>query len=111
MTPEGFVTGVTRKFEMEHEDNLEVFGSQLKKKTGYGLEQVGTPASAVKLPTLTVQVRKDWRTTIESIEKIHNEIDNDDKVLFWIEEGDERLEGYNYFARNPEKMIEWFDSH
>ena len=111
LTPEAFVTGITRKFDMEHEDNLQIFGEQLEKKTGYSLDEVGTPANAVKIPTLTVQVRDDWRTTVESIETIHNEIDNADKKLLWIENEDEQLEGYNYFARNPEEMIEWFNKH
>jgi hypothetical protein len=111
LTPEGFVTGVTRKFEMEHDDNLEIFGKQLEKKTGYSLDDVGTPANAVKIPTLTVQVYNDWRTTVESIEKIHQEIDTDDKKLLWIQDEDERLEGYNYFAKNPKEMIDWFDNH
>jgi hypothetical protein len=111
LTPEGFVTGVTRKFEMEHEDNLQIFGEQLKKKTGYTLDDVGTPAHAVKVPTLTVQVRDDWRTTQESIKDIHQNINNEDKKLLWIDNEDERLEGYNYFANNPKEMIEWFDSH
>ena len=111
LTPEGFVTGVTRKFDMEHEDNLQIFGEQLEKKTGYSLEEVGTPAHAVKIPTLTVQVHDDWRTTPESIEEIHMNIDNEDKKLIWIENEDERLEGYNYFANNPKEMLEWLDKH
>lgn len=111
LTPEGFVTGVTRKFNMEHEDNLQIFGEQLQKKTGYSLEEVGTPARAVKIPTLTVQVHDDWRTTPESIKEIHANIDNEDKELLWIEDEDERLEGYNYFANNPKEMLEWLDKH
>lgn len=111
LTPEGFVTGVTRKFDMEHENNLQIFGRQLERKTGYALDELEVPAYAVKIPTLTVQVHDDWRTTPESIESIYNNLGTADKKLLWIEGEDERLEGYNYFAINPEEMIEWFDNH
>jgi alpha-beta hydrolase superfamily lysophospholipase len=111
LTPEGFVTGVTRKFNMSHENNLRIFGNQLKRKTGYGLDDCKVPAGAVKLPTLTVQVYDDWRTTPASIEEIHANLGTNEKKLLWIENEDERLEGYNYFAKNPREMIEWFDTH
>ena len=111
LTPEGFVTGVTRKFDMEHEDNLTIFGNRLKKKTGYDLAQLEVPANSVKVPTLLVQVHDDWRTTVGSIEDIYANLGTNDKKMLWIENEDERLEGYNYFARNPEEMIEWLDNH
>ena len=111
LTPEGFVTGVTKKFNMAHEDNLQIFGNQLKRKTGYGLDDCKVPAEAVKIPTLTVQVHDDWRTTPGSIEEIYVNLGTNDKKLLWIENEDERLEGYNYFARNPKELIEWYDAH
>jgi pimeloyl-ACP methyl ester carboxylesterase len=111
LTPEGFVTGVTTKFNMAHEDNLQIFGNRLKRKTGYGLEDCKVPAEAVKMPTLTVQVHDVWRTTPESIEEIYANLGTSDKKLLWIENEDERLEGYNYFARNPQELIEWYDTH
>jgi alpha-beta hydrolase superfamily lysophospholipase len=111
LTPEGFVTGVTKKFNMAHEDNVQIFGKQLKKKTGYGLDDCKVPAEAVKIPTLTVQVHDDWRTTPESIEEIYANLGTNDKKLLWIENEDERLEGYNYFARNPKELVEWYDTH
>lgn len=111
LTPDGFVTGVTKKFDMEHEDNLQTFGERLEQKTGYSLQQLEIPAEAVKVPTLTVQVHDDWRTTAESIEEIHANLGTTEKELLWIENEEERLKGYVYFASNPEKMIEWFDKY
>ncbi len=111
LTPEGFVTGVCNKFDMANDNNMEIFDKQLKRRTGYSVQDVRVPAEAVKIPTLTVQVHDDWRTTAQSIEEIHANLGTDDKKLLWIEDEDERLEGYNYFARNPEALIEWFDAH
>lgn len=111
LTPEGFVAGVTRKFNMEHPDNLQIFAKQLKKKTGYDLAQLKIPAEAVKIPTLLVQVHDDWRTTSESIEEIYANLGTDDKRLYWIEGTDERLDGYNYFGKDPNEMIQWFERY
>jgi esterase/lipase len=63
------------------------------------------------MPTLTVQVKKDWRTTVASIQEIHDNIPNNDKKMLWIEDVEERLEGYNYFAKKPKELIEWLDNH
>jgi pimeloyl-ACP methyl ester carboxylesterase len=111
MEPTAFVEAVSKKFKIWEDDNLDIFENQLERKTGYTYADVKIPAQSVKIPTLTVQVHDDWRITPESVEKIHNDIDNKDKKLLWIEGTDERLDGYNYFGDNPEEMIAWFDSH
>lgn len=111
LTPEGFVTGVMNKFGMVNDENLPYFGARLKKKTGYGLNELNVPSEAVKIPTLLVQVHDDWRTTPKSIEDIYEKLGTDDKKLLWIENEDERLQGYNYFAKQPKEMIEWLDRH
>ncbi len=111
LTPEGFVTGVMEKFDMASDDNLPYFGERLKKKTGYGLDELEVPSGAVEVPTLLVQVQNDWRTTPKSIEEIYENLAADDKKLLWIENEEERLQGYNYFAKHPEEMIAWLDSH
>lgn len=111
LTPDGFVTGVSQHMKMEHDDNVLVFSDALKKRTGYSADDGASPAEAVTMPTLVVQVRKDWRTTNESIEDIYERLSTDDKELLWIDDVEERLEGYNYFARKPEKLLEFLASH
>ncbi len=111
LTPEGFVTGVTKKFGMSHKENVSYFGDRLENATGYRLEQLGVPAEAVSVPTLLVQVHDDWRTTRVSIEGIYEGLDAKQKKLLWIEGVDERLEGYNYFAERPSEMLAWLDQH
>jgi pimeloyl-ACP methyl ester carboxylesterase len=111
LTPDGFVGGVSAHLNISHDENLDVFGRQLEKKTGYSVSDAQSPAEAVTMPTLLVQVHDDWRTTAASIEGIHERLATDDKELLWIEDETERLEGYNHFARNPKKLIDWLDSH
>lgn len=34
-----------------------------------------------------------------------------DKKLHWIEGTDQRFQGYNYFGKHSEPMLEWFDTY
>lgn len=113
LSADAFVTGVTRKFNLAHENNIQKFSDRLKKKTGYTVDECKAPdlAGSVKIPTLITQVRKDFRTTNEDIEKVYENLGISDKKLFWIDDVEERLEGYKYFARKPEEMIDWLDKH
>ena len=113
LSADAFVTGVTNKFGLAHDGNIEKFSNRLKKKTGYTVDQCRAPeiANAVKIPTLISQVRKDFRTTTNDIDKVFDNLGTADKKLLWIDDVEERLEGYNYFARKPEEMIEWLDKH
>ena len=113
LSADAFVTGVCRKFDLEHPENVDYFSNRLKKKTGYEVGQLKAPdvAKAVRVPTLLVQVHDDWRTTPEDLEKVYANLGTTDKKLLWIRNEEERLEGYNYFAREPNEMIMWFESH
>lgn len=107
LTPEGFVSGVMNKMGLSNQENVAYFGEQLRKKTGYALSQLDVPAESVKIPTLLVQVRNDWRTTTKSIEEIYERLATKEKRMLWIEHEDERLQGYNFFTHHPEMMINW----
>lgn len=34
-----------------------------------------------------------------------------DKKLYWIEGTTRRFDGYNYFAEQPQQMLDWFNTH
>lgn len=57
-----------------------------------------------------MQVHDDWRTKASNIEEIFDRTSAQDKQLLWIEDEEERLEGYNYFARNPKELTDWLDA-
>ena len=113
LSADAFVEGVTKKFGIYDPRNVDAFSHHLEKRTGYRVSQLKVPdlSSAVKMPTLLVQVHDDFRTTSSDIEKVFDELASDDKELLWIENETERLEGYNYFARNPEKLTTWLNAH
>ncbi|MEM8840944.1 MAG: alpha/beta fold hydrolase [Pseudomonadota bacterium] len=113
LSADAFVQGVTGKFGISHPGNVDLFSHHLEKRTGYKVSQCLAPdlAPSVKTPTLLVQVHDDWRTEASDIEQVYDRLATTDKKLLWIEGEDERLEGYNYFARNPKELIDWLDAH
>ena len=66
-------------------------------------------AKDVKMPTLIAQVKGDKWTSDADGEKTLELLGAEEKELFWIEGSTRRWVGYNYFGKNPEKLIGWFD--
>jgi alpha/beta superfamily hydrolase len=65
-------------------------------------------ARSVTIPTFLYQVRDDVYTTPADIQAIFDNIPIEDKKLFWIEGSTRRWDGYTYFQRHPQQMLEWF---
>lgn len=89
----------------------EAFDEAIQRRTGFRLDELSplNHAQAVRIPTLLAQVRADTTTKIEVVQLIFDNIAATDKELHWIEGTDLRFQGYNYFGRRPEVMIDWFD--
>lgn len=89
----------------------EAFDEAIQRRTGFRLDELSplNHAPAVRIPTLLAQVRADTTTKIEVVQLIFDNIAATDKELHWIEGTDLRFQGYNYFGRRPEVMIDWFD--
>lgn len=68
-------------------------------------------AMNVKVPTFIIQVKDDVWTTPDDVQKTFDLIPHNDKKLFWVEGTTKRFDGYNYFGKKPEQMIEWFDKY
>lgn len=68
-------------------------------------------ARSITVPTLVAQVRDDLRTKPSNVQEIFDTLSARDKRLFWIEGPNEHFEGYNYFGRNPQLVLNWFDAH
>ena len=113
LSADAFIQGVTEKFGIDHPDNFKLFSGHLEKRTGIKAEDCLAQdlAPSVTVPTMLVQVHDDWRTKASNIEEIFQKTASKDKKLLWIEDEEERLEGYNYFARNPDELVSWLDAH
>ncbi len=94
-------------------NGVALFDAAFHKRTGYHLADVWPMeyARSVTVPTLVSQVRRDFLTKQSNVQEIYDTISSKDKKLFWIEGTDKRFEGYNYFGRNPQLVLDWFASH
>ncbi|MEM1129549.1 MAG: alpha/beta hydrolase [Pseudomonadota bacterium] len=92
---------------------LDVMDIEQKKLGGYANAEM-TPhlfAAAVRVPTLVVQVKDDAWTTPEDGQRTFDLLGSSEKELFWIEGTTRRFDGYNYFGKDPKRMIAWFDKY
>jgi hypothetical protein len=95
------------------ENGLELFDAASRKRTGFGVDKLSPIkyAKSVTVPTLVAQVREDETTKASDVQTIYDAISAADKKLSWIEGIQRRFDGYNYFSKRLELMIEWSDSH
>jgi uncharacterized protein len=111
VTPKVFLE---RAMEMNGiENGIELFADAYYQRSGLHLNDVWPMeyAKAVTVPTLVAQVRNDFMTKPSNVQEIYDTISAKDKKLFWIEGTALRFEGYNYFGKHPQLVLDWFDSH
>ena len=94
-------------------NGTDLFNKAINKLTGFRMDELSPipHAHAVTVPTLVVQVHDDVLTKPSDVQTIYDKMSAKDKKLFWIEGTTLRFEGYNYFGKNPQLMLDWFDSH
>lgn len=68
-------------------------------------------ARSVTLPTLTYGVRDDAVTRSSDLEAIFEAIGSEEKSMFWIDDTNRRWDGYAWFQRHPERVLEWFEKY
>jgi pimeloyl-ACP methyl ester carboxylesterase len=94
-------------------DHIDDLGERIRRYTGLRLADqspVG-PAASTSVPTFLYQVRDDVLTRPDDVRAVYDAIPIEDKELFWIEGTTRRWDGYLYFAKDPSRMLDWFDHH
>ena len=111
VSPKVFVETAVENNKIEN--GMTLFDEAFHKRTGFYLKDVWPIeyAKAVTIPTMVAQVKNDFLTKPSNVQEIYDLISSKDKKLFWIEGTDQRFEGYNYFGKNPQVMLEWFNTH
>lgn len=92
---------------------MEEMDFEQKKLGGFANAEM-TPhlfAKDVKVPTFVVQVRDDVWTTPEDGQRTFDLLGSNEKEIYWIEGTTRRFDGYNYFGKNPKRMISWFQKY
>jgi alpha-beta hydrolase superfamily lysophospholipase len=108
---DAYITGIGKRLRIK--DPVDDFSRILNRYGGFRVSDAQMPkiAHAVKVPTMLVQVRKDYMTLPSDLEAIYENFGTDDKKLLWIEDTNARFDAYRYFEHKPEEMIDWFDAH
>lgn len=68
-------------------------------------------APAISTPTLTYGVHDDSITRASDLEEAYDAIGTTEKSMFWIRDTTARWDGYTYFQRHPERVLDWFGTH
>jgi uncharacterized protein len=68
-------------------------------------------APAVRMPTLTYGVHDDSLTRPSDLEEAYEAIGADEKDMFWIHDTPRRWDGYKWFQRHPERILDWFATY
>ncbi|KAA8646334.1 alpha/beta hydrolase family protein [Aspergillus tanneri] len=94
-------------------DRIDEIEEQIRLITSFSFDEMSPieHAKNVNVPTFIAQVHDDALTKPSDVQQIFDNIPVADKKLFWIEGTTRRWDGYTYFPRHPEQMIEWFDKH
>jgi hypothetical protein len=92
------------------EDRIDELDDYIRLITSFTMDRLSPvwAAKHVRIPSFICQVRDDLMTMPDDVQNIFNTIGSVEKELFWIEGTTRRWDGYNYFSKNPEKMLGWF---
>jgi len=85
---------------------------KIKEMAGFELEDM-SPAlyiKDIKIPILYVQVMEDAWTDSSDIQGFYDRTKSP-KEIFWIRGDLERFDGYNYFGKDPTRMLEFLEKH
>lgn len=66
--------------------------------------------SKITVPTLVVQNKNDPMVKMDWVKDFYNRL-NVEKEMLWLDLEKNRFAGYDYYTKNPKKMIEWFDKY
>lgn len=95
------------------DQTVAAFDKYIQGLTGFQLKEL-TPvqlAKNVTVPTLFAQVKEDSLIDTTDSQEIFDQLSSKEKELLWIEGTTRKFDGYNYFAKNPERMVEWFTKY
>ncbi len=108
-------TVMERNFEREGipMEKMAELDRLVRLQTSFGLFELGPrePAKSVHVPTFLYQVKDDLMTKPTDVQIIFDNIPTNEKKLFWIEGTTRRWDGYLYFQKHPDQMLEWFEKY
>jgi hypothetical protein len=89
---------------------MPVLDEKIRIQTSFSISQFSPVswARSVHIPTFLYQVKDDVYTRPADIQSMFDNIPISEKKLIWIEGTTRRWDGYTYFQREPDEMLDWF---
>lgn len=87
---------------------------RIRLRTSFTLNEMSPVAAAasIRVPTIVYQVRDDTMTRASDVQAMYDAIPNGTvKDVFWIEGTTRRWDGYLYFQRQPDRILDWLQQH
>lgn len=115
VSPQPLSAGVSLSRALERfqipAEYMKDLNEKIKVRTSFSIDQFSPVpwATNVRIPTFLYQVRDDVYTLPSDVQSMFDNIPVPDKKLHWIEGTTKRWDGYNYFQKQPEQFVEWFD--
>lgn len=111
LSARAFVETALHKLGLD--DQVDEVDRRFRNLTGVSMDGADTVqwAPSVTMPTLTYGVHDDHLTRPSDLEGTFEAIGAADKDLFWIEGTPRRWDGYLWFQRHPERVLDWFNTH
>lgn len=108
-----FIEKALENLNINVKEGAKYFDESIRNVSGFYLDELSPLeyAKSVRIPTMVVQVHNDFRTRASDVESIFDNIQTKEKKLHWIEGTNERFQGYNYFSKHPQLMLEWFNKY
>jgi pimeloyl-ACP methyl ester carboxylesterase len=97
-------------------EHLTEIDRRIRLRTSFSLDAMSpvNAARSVRIPTFVYQVRNDAMTRPTDVQAIFDAIpvrDDLAKELVWISGTTRRWDGYLYFQKNPDQILEWLARH
>lgn len=93
-------------------DRMDDLDREIRAVAGFGLADLSPvdAAKGVTVPTFLYQVHDDVLTRPSDVQAIFDNIPVE-KKLHWIHGSTARWDGYTYFQREPEQILDWFATY
>lgn len=94
-------------------EHIEDMDHQIRLITSFRLDDLSPieAAKSIHIPTFLYQVHDDLMTTPRDVQAMFDNIPGDEKKLYWIQGTTRRWDGYAYFGKYPEQMLDWFEAY
>ena len=113
--PISAISAMQRNFERDGVpiEKMDQVDKVCRMTTNFGIYELGPrqPAKNASIPTFVYQVKEDVMTKPEDVQIVFDNMPISEKKLHWIEGTTRRWDGYLFFQKEPQMVMEWFEKY